>query len=484
MIVGLWMTRFLYDGIGGSAMGWWTQAMALVGYLAIIDMGLSSLLPRAVASCTGESGGWQNASGLPKVIAQWAKFSLLQLPVAILLALLNLFYLVRSNEGVMLTSAVLMTAATLIYPLRIGASTLTGVQDFKFLGLLQLVSYFMGIGVTIFSVTGELGILSPALGWLTQSVLYHGVVWIRLCTRYRSILPTIGSVMAAHVPFSLVLSSVWAWLALVGSGFAGTAEIIAVGWNETQSVVFQYACSTKLVAVFFPLVISFSTAVIPGLAELRATKNKNQLAEASLAYTQVVLLISGVAGCIVLSLNAVFVGWWVGEKQYLGSVVTIISVIAMNLRHLMNSLAVNMFCLGREKRMWQLAFIEGCLAVVATFFAVGYIGTWAAPLGPLISLVICLPVAASFVRVEFTQSNAHYLKTILRWVIAYVAVGCCSHFFGLAIHSTSFLALAGASILIVGIYSVSMIWVVKGTPLAKYTQQVATRLWGSNNARG
>src|SRR5262249_38522654 len=151
----------------------------------------------------------------------------------------------------------------------------------------------------------------------------------------------------------------WAWLAGVGVALAGTADLLVIGWFHPPEVVFQYACTVKLLLVVGPVVMTLCQAVLPGLAELRASADAARTERATLAYTQLILGLSGLSGCVLLAINAGFVSWWVGPSRYLGDEVLWPAVAGMNLRHWLNAVSVTLFCAHRERPLWQLTLLDG-----------------------------------------------------------------------------------------------------------------------------
>ncbi len=91
-----------------------------------------------------------------------------------------------------------------------------------------------------------------------------------------------------------------------------TADVLAISYQYEESILFTYACTVKLVVVLSPLALTLGPALIPGLAELRSSKNVLGMERMTLIYTEIVLAISGFFGCLVVALNSPFVNCWLG----------------------------------------------------------------------------------------------------------------------------------------------------------------------------
>jgi hypothetical protein len=422
LVVGLWLTRFLLGRLGEAVLGWWTQALVLIGYLGLLDFGLNSLLPREVAAAVGQAGGWRGASDLPGIIARFTRFLLWQLPLVVAVALSSCLALVRTDLVPVPVTLVLLATAVLVFPFRVGSGVLAGLQDFRFAGFAQVAAYLTGLGVTVAAVAAGCGVVGLVLGWVVQAWVMSALVCARLAVCYWPALPRFREVLAAQLPMGLFVDGTWAWLASVGGGLAGTADLLVIGWLYPPEVVFQFACSVKLTLVIGPFVMTLCPAVLPGLAELRASRDGARVERASLAYTEFILGLSGLFGCVLLATNAGFVGWWVGPSRYLGDQVLWAAVAAMNLRHWLNAVSVTLFCLHRERPLWQLTLLDGILCFAATAVCVSWGGPGCAPLGVGVTTVaITLPALLGLLVQEGTLSLRAVLLPVTVWAVLYAA---------------------------------------------------------------
>lgn len=421
--VGVWLTRFLVARLGDRVLGWWAQAVAVVGYLGLIDFGLSAMLPREVAAAVGRAGGWARAADLPGVLARFVRFALWQFPPAVGVAAACFLVLTRGGEAPVAATAGLVAAATLAYPFRVGPLVLTGLQDVRFAGAVQPVVYLAGVGVTVGAVVGGFGPAGLVASWAVQAFLVAALTWGRLAVRYRPALPAARDVLAARVPRRMLADGTWAWLAGVGVGLAGTAELVVIGWFEPPETVFKYACTVKLVTVLAPVVLTLCAAAVPGLTELRAAGDAARVGRAALAYTQLALGVSGMVGCVLLAVNSGFVGWWVGAHRYLGDRVAWAAIVGMNVRHGLNAIAVTLFCLHRERALWRLTLLDGVVSFAATAGWVAWGGAAWAPLGPLTAAVaVTLPLCLRVVWAEGTVPVGRLARAVGGWAALYAGL--------------------------------------------------------------
>ena len=428
MITGLWLTKYLVVQLGDATMGWWTHSMVMVGYITAVDLGLSALLPREVAKQTGLAGSWMFASELPLVIGKWSKFALLQWPIAMVIAAICVVVMARNDESNSTAAAILMGIALLLYPFRIGSLVINGLQDFRYEGFAQIVSYFSGVIVTIVLCQYYQGPVAVIGGWLTQNLLAYTLVWSRLFVRYSSILPSVYQIQNAVTPFAMLGTGVWAWLSGIGVTLTGTAEILAIGWFTKETVLLNYSFTTRLVVIFTSIALTLGTAILPGLTEMRSSGDTKGMERATLAYAQIVLAISGFFGCLVLTLNPAFLEWWLGGDRYMGEFITLTAILGMNLRHFLNSVAITLFSLGLEKSLWKLTFANGIATVVLTFIFVRMGGPQLAALGPMCMMAILVPIEIAWVATKAPELSVKLLRSGLIWCVAYAAAAAVCYF--------------------------------------------------------
>jgi O-antigen/teichoic acid export membrane protein len=419
MVVGLWLTKYLVGRLGDPTMGWWTHMLVMVGYITAIDLGLSALLPRDVAKETGSAGGWTKATDLPLVIGRWSKFALLQLPLAAIIAVTSVVIMARNDESNTMAAVCVMATALLLYPFRVGGLVVNGLQDFRYEGLVQIATYVASVTVTIVLSRFFEGPIAVIGGWATQLTLINSAMWTRLLMRYPSVLPSIEQIRMAVTPIGMLGTGIWAWMSGVGVTLTSTSEILAIGYFSKSTALFNYACTTKLIVVLTPLAMTIGSAMLPGLTELRCSGNTSAMERATVAYSEIILAISGFFGCLAVSMNPAFLEWWLPGDRYLGELVTWFAILGMHLRHIINSVAITMFSLSLEKPLWILNFLSGLVSVAVTFASVAMGGPRYAAVGPACVLAITIVAALYIVRKKAPKLVSHLAKSILIWFVAY-----------------------------------------------------------------
>ena len=375
-------------------MGWWTQAIVMLAYLGILDFGVSIVFPMEIAKQTGCRLDTPHPSNLSAITANWLKLSLFQTPLVLLCAAMGVYLLTISRDRFMMESILLFVCSSLLFPLRLGPLILNGLQEHKYGGFVQLFSLLSGIIATIGFAVIQLGGLSLVCGWLVQSLVSQILTWQRLLTKHREWIPKLSEISGARVRLTDLTIGFWAWLSAIGVVFGTSAEIMALDFNHYSASIFSYASTTKILTVIFPLAISFGIALIPGLTELRSTNDRIGAQRVAVVYAQALMLFSGLIGCLTLTFNELFVSLWVSKVYYLGDSLTLFSLIAMNMRHLLSSIGIALFSCHQEVSLWRLTFFDGCLSLGITYFLTRFGGIAWTPIGPVVSIALTLGIAA------------------------------------------------------------------------------------------
>ncbi len=128
-IVGLWLTAFLLGRLGQADYGLWLVGTRILGYLALLDLGVVALLPRETAFATGRAGGKDDAHDLPEIVGRTTRLVLWQMPLIALVAAIIWLALPEEWAALRHPLALVMGVFVLGFPLRVFQAVLTGLQE-------------------------------------------------------------------------------------------------------------------------------------------------------------------------------------------------------------------------------------------------------------------------------------------------------------------------------------------------------------------
>jgi O-antigen/teichoic acid export membrane protein len=374
MVVGLVLTPFLIGSLGSHTYGLWLVALQLLGYMALLDIGVLALVPRETAATSGGGVPARVAAvtGELRVLTRW------QAPVMALVGVSVLAWLPTGWHDLRLPLAVTLAAFVLLFPLRTYAGMLQGLQDHAFCGRWQLYAWSAGTLVLAAAAYGGAGLMAPVLGWIVHQSLFAGVCRWRVRQKFPALAGTAPAVSLALARRYLG-RGMWVSISQVSQILTTGTDLLLVArlLNPTAAVI--YSCTAKLTSVLVNPPQMILHLAQPALSEVGARADSNRFLAVFGAVVQAVLIISGALAVLVWAANEAFVTWWVGADQF-GSVhLTAALVSALVLRHAAVSLNYAAFCLGAERRLSLTVVSEGIGAVAGGALLLGWMGLPGAP---------------------------------------------------------------------------------------------------------
>ena len=421
ILLGLWLTPFLLRRVGQHEYGLWLVAGQLLGYLALLDLGVLAILPREVAALSGQADKAKAGADIAALLARvGALMRRWQLPGLSVACALVWWFLPRDWSDLSAPLIPVFVAFVLLYPMRILLAALQGVQEMPFLAAAQMTGWILGTASTIALVIMGAGLYALVAGWVITTAVPAGAAWWRARRHWPQALPT-----TPHGPASAIFkSSLWLSVGQVAQVLLAGSDVLLVGRLLGAAAVVPYACTGKLVTVFANHPHLLMHVAQPALAEMRTSESRERLQRVATALTQAMLLMSGALVVVILPVNHAFVAWWVGASQYGGWSLTLAFAAMMVLRHLSVAIIYTLFCFGYERQISLTSLADGVVTVAATAILIGVWGPVGAPLGSIIGvLAVSLPVNGRAVAREMGLSGRAFGSIIAPVLVRIVLVG-------------------------------------------------------------
>jgi hypothetical protein len=223
---------------------------------------------------------------------------------------------------------------------------------------------------------------------------------------------------------------------------------------------------------------------------MRTSESRARVAEVATALMRAMLVISGAVACLVLTVNEVFVSWWVGPAFYAGPWLTTLLVVAMLCRHLATSLTYALFSFGHERRLSLIAVGDGIVTLgMTTALALGTpLGLLSAALGSLAGvLLVSLPFTASALAWELGIGVTALLTSQAQWLWRFLAATGASVILGRFIAPHGLTGLLVMAALVAVVYGAVMLPLALKPPLGSFVRSVlgpALSVLGRQQAAG
>lgn len=472
MLVGLWLTPFLLRRVGQHDLGLWLVGGQLIGYLGLLDFGVLAILPREVAHASGLAAETRHHL-IAQLVARVREIVRIQVIVIALVAAALVWWLPDEWHGLRLPSALVFAAFVVLYPLRLHAAVLQGLQELPFLSRQQLLGWALGSVTTVALVLAGLRLSALAGGWLvTASVPALAGWWY--ARRHWSPLLSFGG--KPHVE-QFFQRSMWVSVSQISQVLLSGSDILLVGRVLGAAAVVPYSCTGKLIGVFVNQPHLLMHAAQPALSELRASSSKERLANVATALTHAMLMLSGALAIVVLCVNHYFVNWWVGPAQYGGGALTVALAGAMLLRHCNVAVIYTLFCFGYERQLSLTSLADGVVSVGGAAILLWLLGPIGAPLASIAGVVlVSLPVNIRSVAREMGLSATAFMARSWLLVVWTLLVGSLAAVAGAAIGGDSLPQTLAAMTTATGLYLVAVVPIAWRGPLGPYLRRLSPAL--------
>lgn len=470
-VVALWLTPYLLRHVGEHEFGLWLVGGQALSYLALADLGIVALLPREIAHATGAAGR-PEAPRVSAVVQESATIVACQMPVVAIVGVVA--WLLIGSQWMELRGplAVAVVAFVLSFPLRVFPAMLQGFQDLPYLGGVQLVTWVISSAVTVVLVEAGHGLYAIAAGWVVTQVLVVALSFRRLVREFPTTVPSFFPTLWTVGGFERVGRGLWVSVNQIAQVLLNGTDLMVVGWLLGPAAVVMYSCTGRLATTLANQPQMFMQMAVPALSELRAAAPRARLFEVSSAMSQAMLLGSGAIACVVIGVNQEFVSWWVGRERFGGSILTVLMLLSMMLRHLNVAVSYTLYSLGHERRLALTGIADGVVTVSSMFGLVPLFGLRGAVMGTIVGVsLISLPANVRTLAREEGVSIVVALRHLKSWAIR---CGALLFIVGMSVnlwppHSV-WLVVAGAAI--AAGYLVSMLPVLSAPPIGPMLARV------------
>lgn len=467
-VVGLWMTPFLLHRVGQGVLGFWLVMQQLLGYVLLLDLGVNALLPREVAFATGRASATPDPTDLPRVIARARRVVWWQMPLVAAVA--ATLCVLTPGRWASHTAPLLLVFAgvVLLFPARLYQAVLQGLQDLPFLGKLQMLAWSATTVVTVALVVWGAGLWALVVGWLVGQLVTAAATWWRVAHHHGAAWPDrqLRPPWAEVKPY--VVQAGWISIAQVAQVLLTGSDYMMIGTLLGAAAVVQYSCTTKLATVMANQPQLIMVSATPALSELFASGQRQRLLKLMVTLTLGMLTVSGLIACLVLALNAAFVGWWVGPAQYGGNYLTWLVAMQLLLRHWNITLIYGLICFGQERRVSITNLTDGVVSVAVGWALTSVLGVSGAVVGSITAVALTSLPANLIALARATGSRpATLCREVWPWASRAVLLGIGCSILPLVWAPSGFWGLASTAALVAAVYAIVMARALGGGPLGE-----------------
>jgi O-antigen/teichoic acid export membrane protein len=454
MLVGLWLTPFLLHRLGQHNYGIWLVGLQSLTYLSLLDLGVIGLLPREVAFLSGRIQRGEDPQLVRTLLEENACVILWQSPLLIAALAISFFFFRTLDPAVHGVLVIIFFTYGAQVPFRIYYAALEGLQDFAFLGYLQMGAWLVGVAANVSLVFFGRGLYGLAIGWsLSQSMVTAGCI-VRMYARHRMLTPKrIKWLRWGHL-FRYLRAGLWVSVTQITQMLIKGSDVLLLAGLEGPSAVVPYSCSIKLTSVLANQPQVILQAAQPGLTQLRATADPSHISQVIGSLSQAMLMLSGGVACAVIAINGGFVRHWVGANQYLGFVFTLLIAFSMLARHWNTSTIYTLFCFGKERYISIIGLIDGGCFVLLMYLLVRRWGVIGIPIASTASAcLISLPCNIRVLSQVTSVSWWEQITPVRKWFVPFAFAASIAWAANFMIKPSTYPACAFTALGVLAIYS-------------------------------
>jgi len=476
MVTGLWLTPFLLRHLGQHDYGLWLVGMQTLSYLVLMDFGVVAILPRSTAYATGHAISGVAGHDLAEIIGRTARIVLYQTPL-VGMGAIAVWVLVPMGPAIRGPILLAMLGFTLLFPLRIFQAVLHGLQETPYLNKLQIASWITSTALMIVLVLAGLGLYSLAIGWVAGQLVTSILSFFRLKSDFPDVLPARLPKLHRKELFQSLTSGTWVSISQIAQALVSGTDYLIIGKILGASAVVPYACTQKLIMVLANQPHTIMEMAAPGLSQMKTSESRENIYRVCSALTLGMLTASGAMVCVILAVNHSFVSWWLGEKQFGGSWLTVAFAGTLLLRQWNTTAVFTIFSLGHERRISITTLVDGVVSLGAGFVLVKWLGPIGASLGSILGVcLVSLPGNISPIARELDVSLFKVLSPLGGWFWRFLIAAALAAMLGTRWHA-NLPYIAGITCLISAVYAALMLPMIMDSELKSYLPSQVLQVW-------
>jgi O-antigen/teichoic acid export membrane protein len=367
--IGLALVPFTLHRLGATMYGYWLASGELMAYAALTEFGVLVTLPWLIA----EADGRGDRARIRELVTTGGGAALLSatgcLVVSILLwfALPRLLHLTPELRSAVIGPVLILALlGAIAHPLRVFGCVLAGLQDVRYMGIVDLALLLLSPTITVVLLLRGYGLYALALAVAVPQVT-AGVCNL---LRVGSIAPDL--LRGWRVPKwsairSLFVEGSGAWMAGWGWRLISASDGLVLATLGRPTSVAALAFTNKLAQALTQLSWVPCDSGLAGLANLAGEQQGVRLKQTIVVMVRVYLALAGAVACVILAVNPAFVRGWVGLNFYAGANANLLIatlVVTMSFGH---AISVVSSVLGQRVQIGTATFAAGVIHVALAF---------------------------------------------------------------------------------------------------------------------
>ncbi len=370
--------------------GLWATLGQVLGYLALLDMGMANAVVRQTARVRA-SGDQDGANRMASTaIALYCVLGLIFLVAGLLVCALLPHWSAIPSERTRVATIILVIMvvySALSFPLRVASSVLKGYQYMAAANLTDFVANLLSPLMAVVLLATGFGLIALPLGSVIAGLLASVSAFIIL----RRVVPQLSikwrfvSRREARTIFS------WSWLFFLNNIAVAViyqTDNLVVASGVGLAAVTIYTLTSRLPMYAMPLIFTLGDSCHPGAFELYEQGKLERLKEVYLRVMRLTAAAGLTVAVVAIAFNESFMRLWVGPQNYGGRMLTAVFVFIMFYRVMMQVASIIVISSGKLNGVVAMSVVEALLNLVLSIVLVRYYGILGVAFGTALAGVL------------------------------------------------------------------------------------------------
>lgn len=375
-VAGFVLVPIVLHYLGREDYGLWATIGQVLGYLALLDLGMANAVVRRTARMR-EHGDHEAINRMVSTaLALYCLLGLVFLIVGLALsALLPHWSAIPPDRArvAMTIFLIMVVYGAISFPLRVAGSTLNGYQQMAATNLTNFMANLLSPVLAVVLLLTGFGLIALPLGTVIAGLLAAITTFIIL----RRVVPDlrIGWRYVAREEARAIFG--WSWqlfLNNIAVAIIYQTDNLVVASGVGLAAVTTYTLTSRLPMYAMPLIFTLGDSCHPGAFELYEQGKLERLREVYVRVMRLTAAAGLTVAVVSLAFNESFMRLWVGPGNFGGFTITAIFVFIMFYRVMMQVASIVVISSGKLKGVVLMSLAEAVLNLVLSVWWVRHYG--------------------------------------------------------------------------------------------------------------
>jgi O-antigen/teichoic acid export membrane protein len=382
-VAGFVLVPIVLHFLGREDYGLWATIGQILGYLALLDLGMANAVVRRTARMRehGDIDGINRMVSTSLALYCLLGFIFLVAGLALSAFLPHWSAIPRERTHVATVIFVIMIVyGALSFPLRVASSTLNGYQRMAATNMTNFMANLLSPVLAVVLLMTGFGLIALPLGSVVAGLLAAVTSFIIL----RRVVPDlrVGWRYVARSEAREIFG--WSWqlfLNNIAVAIIYQTDNLVVASGVGLAAVTIYTLTSRLPMYAMPLIFTLGDSCHPGAFELYEQGRLDRLREVYLRVLRLTAAAGLTTAIVALAFNESFMRLWVGPGNFGGFQLTAIFVFIMFYRVMMQVASIVVISSGKMKGVVFMSLAEAVLNLILSVWWVRHYGIVGVALG-------------------------------------------------------------------------------------------------------